>query len=224
MQEREKLNHTYGHAGKAFIKLLVRNKAHYVKLVTVLGDRLMALASLDKNDVSGRNHAVAGAAMIIAAMIVERKGIFPISHLLVKQAIESAILSGKTGRKDAQQTVVPGDILTRYIKEKEAHRIVTATGARRQRTVDATIPPRLPILYEIDRTDKVIVLQIAPLAAWLAEQRFNVTATMTDLLTLHRKEERSIGRGTPYVSPKLDVMIVAATGIYEPLVDQNQPS
>jgi hypothetical protein len=220
MQEREVLGHTYGHPGVAFVKLLVKHRATYVKLITKLGDQLMQLASLDHNDVSGRNHAVAGAAMIVASAIVQKAGVFPLDHKLVEAAIKGAILAGKGGRKEAQQTVMPLDILTRYLKEREAHRIITSAGAKRQRTVDGMIQPRLPLAYEIDRSGREILVQLSPLTAWLVEQRFNVSATMADLSAIYKQEERSLGRGTPYASPKLAVMIVPAEGIYAPLVEQ----
>jgi hypothetical protein len=205
-----KLEHINGHVGHEFVQHVVNNREAYAKLLGDTFNRLILRTTSNSGDVSGRNHAAAGAALIIAAQIAAKKKLLPIDPRLVAKAVYDALDAAHRRKRTVQAATVPMALLCDYLRVSEERRIVTQGGGGKWMQIINANSYRRPIAYEINFKTGQIIVDIAQLVVWLQNETHVASSVLQDLAQY--RTSGYIGKGTfEQSATKRDVLVLPAS-------------
>lgn len=202
------LKRNHGHIGRLFASYIVQNRDSVSALLTQISNKLLILAQTAPDDTSGRNHVLASACLMVAAIIAEGQGLLPVKKDLVMQAIVNAIKSGKKDRREAQETINPDNILNEYLKVNEGDRVVTEVSGKLRKVLIGPRNSRGHVGYEICRAEKQILIDHMHFCAWLREQGFNAAEVLGGLAKYNKGERHPLAKGTELATSHRRVIVV----------------
>lgn len=210
-----RLTKNNGWTGHQFVRYVVENQATVEKALHETATRLFVQAHRKQEDIAGRNHAFAGAAMIVAAWIASNERMYPISLDLVTKAVLTALDTTQAVRADSKTTYDPLHVMREYLTVMDRHRVTTiSTGTNRIDIDISRIQPIRPFLYEVRYSDSVVIVGKDAFRRWLEQQGFPVGHIMEGLSQY--EAQRSLCRNVKHMSqPVMDCYEFGALGIFE---------
>lgn len=211
-----KLEYINGHVGHKFVAIIVADLPTLVKRLQFMVTKLLTDVATDTTDVSSRNHANAGAAMIVAAAYAKQHNLLPLSPTLVREAVVKAMSVAKTAKTEASIETSPVTMLSNYLKETEDRRLTSvvnhATGTRKD-FFGSTRPLVKTISYEVDLTGKSIFVDVGQFTTWLRASGAPYTNTLQALKALYPMDRRTLGHGIEgYSGIERAVFVLPPTG------------
>lgn len=194
--ETGRLEHVNGHIGHVFIADVVRHRELYTTAINTVFSGLMQRAHKSNADVSGRNHAAAGAVMIVAAKIVERLGLMPLNPALVRDAVLTAIAGMGQRKKGAQIAMAPMAVVGEFLKATEANRLMVRAQGKVKLITNTNF--RKPISYVLDLNSHNIVVDVSEFTKWMHTMGY-IAASILGPLQKHR-DMQYLAHGTVEVS------------------------